>query len=53
MFVRIVWLGQAAGRKVPGGLRRPQSLPRRDVDDLGVPPRDFDRMTRGLFDRQG
>ncbi|WP_404404140.1 hypothetical protein [Pelagibacterium halotolerans] len=55
MFIRIAWghkvvpLQPASGRD---GLRRIAFTDRRKYDDLGIPPRDFDKMTRGLFDRQ-
>ncbi|WP_158541603.1 hypothetical protein [Pelagibacterium lacus] len=48
MFIRIVWKAGGALR----GLRRPMSPPRRQLDDLGICVRDFEKMTRSLFDRQ-
>lgn len=54
MFIRIAWLH----RPVTGTCHvrpslRPNVLPnRRTCDDLDIPPRDFFRMTKGLFDRQ-
>lgn len=51
MFVRVTW--QTHTPSPAPTLRRPSLPARRQADDLGIPPRDFDRMTRGLFDRQG
>ena len=51
MFVRIVWT-QPCIRLRPGAYR-PGMLPaRRKNDDLGIPAQDFDKMTRGLFERK-
>ena len=51
MFVRIAW-ARPDTRTQPGAYRRGVLPARRSMDDLGIPPRDFSKMTRGLFDRQ-
>lgn len=51
MFVRIAWRDRASASQ-PGPRRRVRLAGRREADDLGVPPRDFAKMTKGLFDRR-
>jgi len=53
MFIRIAWLHRdTAGTHAVRPSLQPSVLPNRRVtDDLDIPPRDFSRMTRGLFDR--
>ncbi|MCD7060948.1 hypothetical protein [Pelagibacterium xiamenense] len=55
MFIRIAWDRKSIPARPVGGrddLRRIALSGHRECDDLGIPPRDFDKMTRSLFDRQ-
>ncbi len=49
MFVRLIWKDRPGPAAQPE-LRRPSLPGRRAASDLGVPPTDFGRMTRSLFD---
>lgn len=51
MFIRIAWNGRRQLLCRPA-LRKNEIGGGREADDLGVPPRDFSKMTRGLFDKQ-
>lgn len=53
MFIRIAWdHSRAPHPTAPAGHCRIALGGRRGYDDLGIPPRDFDKMTRSLFARQ-
>lgn len=51
MFIRIAWQSGTRAAADPRGLRRPHTPHWRRADDLDVPARDFEKMTKGLFDR--
>lgn len=53
MFIRIAWRARGGPHADPKDLKRISTPPRRTCDDLGVPARDFQNMTKGLFDKLG